>query len=35
VTSRRQGQASEAFRHLERAHILGQRFTAAHVRVHG
>jgi hypothetical protein len=34
VMARRQGQAPEAFHHLERAHILGQRFTAAHVRVH-
>jgi hypothetical protein len=32
--ARRNGDASQAFRHLERAHILGQRFTAAHVRVH-
>lgn len=28
------GDAPGAFRHLERAHVLGQRDTAAHVRVH-
>lgn len=28
------GNAEAAFRHLERAHILGQSLTAAHVRVH-
>jgi hypothetical protein len=32
--ARRQGDAARAFRHLERAHILGQRSTTAHVRVH-
>jgi hypothetical protein len=29
-----QGQASDAFAHLERAHILGQASTVEHVRVH-
>ena len=29
-----QGQASPAFTHLERAHVLGQASTAHHVRVH-
>ncbi|MCZ8062797.1 DUF3703 domain-containing protein [Silanimonas sp.] len=28
------GRTAEAFRHLERAHILSQRFTWAHVRCH-
>ncbi len=28
------GDAREAFRHLERAHVLGQSDTAAHTRVH-
>jgi hypothetical protein len=28
------GDAMQAFRHLERAHILSQRATGAHVRVH-
>ena len=28
------GDASRAFTHLERAHILSQRFTRLHVRVH-
>lgn len=28
------GLAAEAFRHLERAHVLGQAATVAHVRVH-
>lgn len=30
----RNGDASAAFRHLERAHVLGQRSTVQHVRVH-
>lgn len=30
----RAGDATSAFRHLERAHILGQRSTVQHVRVH-
>lgn len=30
----RDGQPDLAFRHLERAHILGQRHTRAHVAVH-
>lgn len=30
----RAGRAAEAFRHLERAHVLGQRSTRQHVRVH-
>lgn len=30
----RDGQLELAFRHLERAHILGQRHTGAHVAVH-
>lgn len=30
----RGGQSDPAFRHLERAHILGQRHTRAHVSVH-
>jgi hypothetical protein len=29
-----QGDADGAFRHLERAHVLGQPLTAPHVRVH-
>ena len=29
------GQADTAFRHLERAHVLGQATTIEHVRVHG
>jgi hypothetical protein len=29
-----QGQFADAFRHLERAHVLGQRSTREHVRVH-
>jgi len=29
------GQAELAFRHLERAHVLGQAATFEHVRVHG
>ncbi len=29
------GQAELAFRHLERAHVLGQAATLDHVRVHG
>ena len=29
-----QGQASPAFTHLERAHVLGQESTVHHVRVH-
>lgn len=28
------GDATQAFRHLERAHVLSQRATGAHVRVH-
>lgn len=28
------GRADDAFRHLERAHVLGQASTAQHVRVH-
>ena len=28
------GRAAEAFHHLERAHILSQRHTLAHVRSH-
>jgi len=28
------GMAAEAFRHLERAHVLGQASTVEHVRVH-
>lgn len=28
------GDAGQAFRHLERAHVLGQASTVAHVRVH-
>ncbi|GLQ06253.1 DUF3703 domain-containing protein [Sneathiella chinensis] len=28
------GRASDAFRHLERAHVLGQASTREHVRVH-
>lgn len=28
------GAYDRAFRHLERVHILGQRFTILHVRVH-
>ena len=30
----KQGLAGEAFRHLERAHVLGQASTVEHVRVH-
>ena len=30
----REGALDEAFRHLERAHILGQRHTGPHVSVH-
>ncbi len=33
-TAERAGDAAAAFRHLERAHILGQRSTVQHVRVH-
>jgi hypothetical protein len=33
-TVERAGDAAAAFRHLERAHILGQRSTVQHVRVH-
>lgn len=33
-TAERAGDAGAAFRHLERAHILGQRSTVQHVRVH-
>ena len=29
-----QGKAKQAFRHLERAHVLGQASTVEHVRVH-
>lgn len=29
------GDAAAAFRHLERAHVLGQASTVQHVRVHG
>jgi Protein of unknown function (DUF3703) len=29
------GDAALAFRHLERAHVLGQSVTSEHVRVHG
>jgi hypothetical protein len=31
---RRAGDLDAAFRHLERAHILGQQFVATHVRTH-
>lgn len=30
----RRGDDDQGFRHLERAHILAQRFTILHVRVH-
>jgi hypothetical protein len=30
----RQGDAAKAFKHLERAHVLGQASTVLHVRVH-
>ncbi len=30
-----EGRASDAFAHLERAHVLGQASTIEHVRVHG
>ena len=33
-TARRAGRVDEAFRHLERAHILSQRHTLSHVYVH-
>ena len=33
-TAGRQGRSEAAFRHLERAHILGQPSTREHVRVH-
>jgi len=33
-SAERAGDAESAFRHLERAHILGQRSTVQHVRVH-
>ena len=29
------GELARAFAHLQRAHVLGQRFVIAHVRVHG
>ena len=29
------GDFARAFAHLQRAHVLGQRFVVAHVRVHG
>jgi hypothetical protein len=32
--ARRAGELERAFRHLERAHILGQRLTWLHVRAH-
>jgi hypothetical protein len=32
--ARRAGQLDRAFAHLERAHILGQRRTVAHVSIH-
>lgn len=32
--ARASGDTDGAFRHLERAHILGQRFTGQHVRTH-
>jgi hypothetical protein len=31
---RRAGELDAAFRHLERAHILGQQYVATHVRTH-
>ncbi len=33
-SARRTGDLDEAFRHLERAHILGQQFVRSHVRIH-
>jgi hypothetical protein len=35
AAAERRGLAAQAFRHLERAHILGQASTVQHVRVHG
>ena len=32
--ARRAGDLDRAFRHLERAHILGQQYVATHVRTH-
>ena len=32
--ARRAGSLDAAFRHLERAHVLGQQFVAPHVRSH-
>jgi hypothetical protein len=34
LEARTRGDFSNAFAHLERAHILSQRFTGAHVRTH-
>jgi Cdc6-like AAA superfamily ATPase len=34
AAAERGGDATRAFRHLERAHVLSQRHTVAHVRAH-
>jgi hypothetical protein len=35
IESEQRGNAMQAFRHLERAHVIGQRRVLAHTRVHG